>query len=86
MSGLRGQGDLQAWHDHRIAVYQEDRPKPVEALRTTRYGAAMTNRTAFLIFLALVAVFAILAFAVEDAPLFLARKFADLLEWVAFWR
>lgn len=46
----------------------------------------MSNRVALIIFLTLVVLFGGLFYAVEDAPLFLARKFADLIEWVAFWR
>lgn len=48
--------------------------------------AAMSNRIALILFLTLVVLFGGLFYIVEDAPLFLARKFADLIEWLAFWR
>ena len=47
----------------------------------------MTNRTS--IYLGLIICGAVIAdFVLNDgqASLFLARKFVDLLDWVAFWR
>ena len=47
----------------------------------------MTNQIAIALGLLIVAfIGGDLALTGGDALLFLARKFADLLEWVAFWR
>lgn len=47
----------------------------------------MTNRIALaLVVLVVGFVFVDAAWLHLDAPLFLARKFADLVEWLAFWR
>jgi len=46
----------------------------------------MSNRIALILFLTLLVLFGGLFFLVEDAPLFIARKLADLIEWIAFWR
>ena len=47
----------------------------------------MTNRIA-LVLAALIAVFLVVdaAWPGLGGPLFLAREFADLVEWLAFWR
>lgn len=47
----------------------------------------MTNTSAIGLVLFIAAFFALDHFVLDmDAPLFLARKFYDLLQWVAFWR
>ena len=46
----------------------------------------MSNRTALILFLAIVASFGLLFATVDGAALFLARRFSDLINWVAFWR
>ena len=46
----------------------------------------MSNRVAWIIFAVIVSGLAILFLTVDGAALFLARKFADLVNWVAFWR
>lgn len=47
----------------------------------------MTNQLAIVFAIAIIAAFAA-DFTLADGTysLFLARKFADLLEWIAFWR
>ena len=46
----------------------------------------MSNRTAFTIFALILMTLGILFWTVDGAALFLARKFTDLVQWVAFWR
>ena len=47
----------------------------------------MTNRLAIILFLMVIAFFALDHFVLHwNAPLFLARKIADLTSWMAFWR
>ena len=47
----------------------------------------MTNGIAIGLVIAVAAFFALDHFVLQwGAPLFLARQFADLLHWVAFWR
>lgn len=51
------------------------------------WGGPVTNQLAIILVVAIVG--AVAADAIlngADASLFLARKFSDLLEWVAFWR
>ena len=46
----------------------------------------MTNRLALFLALLVVAFFALDRFVLHwNAPLFLARKIADLSDWLAFW-
>ena len=47
----------------------------------------MTNALAIGLLIVIAAFFALDHYVLHlDAPLFLARKFYDLLQWVAFWR
>ena len=47
----------------------------------------MTNALAIGLLIAIAAFFALDHFVLHlGAPLFLARRFYDLLQWVAFWR
>ncbi len=47
----------------------------------------MTNKIAIALALAIAALFAVDAFYLNgELPLFLGRKFAELIEYVAFWR
>ncbi|KQI68621.1 glyceraldehyde-3-phosphate dehydrogenase [Loktanella sp. 3ANDIMAR09] len=47
----------------------------------------MTNAVAVGILIAIAAFFALDHFVLQwDAPLFVARKFVELLQWLAFWR
>jgi hypothetical protein len=47
----------------------------------------MTNALAIGLVIFIAAFFALDHFVLHlDAPLFLARKFYDMLEWLAFWR
>ena len=47
----------------------------------------MTNAVAIGLIVAIAGFFALDHFVLHlDAPLFLAREFYDLLQWVAFWR
>jgi len=47
----------------------------------------MTDRIAIWLALIVIAVFAVDAFAFDgQLPVFLGKKMADLLEWIAFWR
>lgn len=47
----------------------------------------MTNALAIGLLISIAAFFALDHFVLQlDAPLFLARKFYDLLQWIAFWR
>ena len=51
------------------------------------YQRCMTNGIAIGLVIAVAAFFALDHFVLQwGAPLFLARQFADLLHWVAFWR
>ena len=47
----------------------------------------MTNALAISLLIFIAAFFALDHYVLHlDAPIFLARKFYDLLQWVAFWR
>ena len=47
----------------------------------------MTNRIAIALFLMIVVFFIVDHFWLHlDAPFFIARKFTDLVEYLAFWR
>ncbi len=47
----------------------------------------MTNRIALFLALAVIAVFAVDAYAFGgNLPVFLGRKGLEFLEWIAFWR
>jgi len=47
----------------------------------------MTNALAIGLLLFIAAFFGLDHFVLQwDAPIFLARRFYDLLQWVAFWR
>lgn len=47
----------------------------------------MTNRIAIVLALLIIGLFVVDHFFLHlDLPLFLARQFADLIEWVSFWR
>ena len=46
----------------------------------------MSHRTAFILFGVIVAAFLLLALLWPGGAVFLARKFADLIHWIAFWR
>ena len=46
----------------------------------------MSNRAALLVFLGIIFVLAAVLTQIEGSGVFLARKFADLLHLVAFWR
>ncbi len=46
----------------------------------------MSNRTAFIVFGAIVVVLFLLLLIWPDGAIFLARRFADLIHWIAFWR
>ncbi|MCB5198279.1 hypothetical protein LGQ03_03405 [Loktanella sp. TSTF-M6] len=47
----------------------------------------MTNAVAIGILIAIAAFFALDHYVLHwEAPLFLARKFVELLQWLAFWR
>lgn len=46
----------------------------------------MTNKIAVALGLALVALFALSFYLGWDLHIFLGRKFADLIEYIAFWR
>ncbi len=54
---------------------------------SAHYTACMTNALALWLIALIVAFFALDYLVLQwDTPLFLARKFYDLLQWVAFWR
>ncbi|MBS1301633.1 hypothetical protein [Loktanella sp. SALINAS62] len=47
----------------------------------------MSNAVAIGLLVFIAAFFALDHFVLQlDAPIFMARKFADLLHWLAFWR
>ena len=47
----------------------------------------MTNRIAIFLALLIIGLFLADRFVLHlDLPLFLAKQFADLVEWVSFWR
>ncbi len=46
----------------------------------------MSNRAAWIVFAAIVLALAVVFATVDGAGLFVARKFADLVHWIAFWR
>ena len=46
----------------------------------------MSNRAALVVFLLIVLVLGVVLATVEGSGVFLARKFADVVHWVAFWR
>lgn len=47
----------------------------------------MTNQIAIALALCIAGLLLLDAFVLHmDMPLFLARQFADLIEWVSFWR
>ena len=46
----------------------------------------MSNRTAFLVFAVILIAFLLLLLLWRDGAIFLARRFADLVHWIAFWR
>lgn len=46
----------------------------------------MSNRSALILFAAILVAVLALVLIWPDAAVFLARKFADLIHWIAFWR
>ncbi len=46
----------------------------------------MSHRAAAIVFLAIVIVLTAVVTQIDGAGLFLARRFTDLVHWVAFWR
>ncbi|MDU8942224.1 hypothetical protein [Ovoidimarina sediminis] len=46
----------------------------------------MSNRTALILFSTIVIALLLLIVLWPDGAVFLARKFADLIHWIAFWR
>ncbi len=46
----------------------------------------MSNRAAWIIFAVILTVLVLVLATVDGASVFLGRKFADLVNWVAFWR
>lgn len=46
----------------------------------------MSNRAAWIVFAAIIGVLAVVFLTVDGAAIFLGRRFADLVEWLAFWR
>ena len=46
----------------------------------------MSNRAAWFVFVLILASLVLVFAFVDGAPIFLARKFADLVNWLAFWR
>ncbi|MEM0946770.1 MAG: glyceraldehyde-3-phosphate dehydrogenase [Pseudomonadota bacterium] len=46
----------------------------------------MSNRAGWVVFALIVGTLAVVFLTVDGAALFTARKFADLVNWMAFWR